>query len=260
MISVCIATYNGERYIKQQLDSILKQIGSEDEVVISDDGSTDKTLQIVLSYNDPRIKVYHHDSSTVKTTFLLDKPTHNFENALNMSTGDIIFLADQDDEWMPDKVKIMTEALENADFAVHDCIVMDSVLKDTIQPSFFSYIDICKGVWHNFYRQRYMGCCMAFRRELLYTALPFPRTKVGHDQWLGIVANMKYKVNLVRKVLIKYRKHENSKTTSGTKSNHSLWFKINYRLTLFVCIMKLYARVCFMDSSEKSIPHSLHRS
>ena len=92
MISICITTYNGEKYIKEQLDSIICQINHDDEIIVSDDGSTDATLSIIAAYNDKRIKVFHHDSSSITTTFPLDKPTHNFEYAITKAQGDIIFL------------------------------------------------------------------------------------------------------------------------------------------------------------------------
>ena len=80
MISVCLATYNGELFLKEQLTSILKQLGDSDEVVVSDDGSTDLTLTILQEFNDPRIKVFHHDKRKQKYSF--DYATHNFENAI----------------------------------------------------------------------------------------------------------------------------------------------------------------------------------
>lgn len=97
MISVCMAAYNGEKYIKEQLLSILKQIGPNDEVVISDDGSKDRTKDIVDSLNDKRIRYVENKN---KHGF-----THNFENALQIAQGDYIFLADQDDIWRDDKEK-----------------------------------------------------------------------------------------------------------------------------------------------------------
>lgn len=240
MISVCVTTYNGEKYIKQQLDSILCQLDAADEVVISDDGSTDATLDIINSFNDKRIQMLHHDQSEVKTSFLLDKTTHNFANALRHAKGDIIFLSDQDDEWMPNKVAVMCKALENASLAVHDCIVVNSTMDSVIEPSYFSYIGVHQGVWKNFYKATYLGCCMAMRKEVLDSALPFPKTKVGHDLWLGIVAEKKYKTVLVNEKLLLYRKHSDSQTTSGTKSKHGICFKINYRLTVLLNILKLY--------------------
>lgn len=240
MISVCIATYNGEKYIREQLDSILSQLGPDDEVVVSDDGSTDSTLDIVKSYQDARINVYHHDSSSVTTKFLLDKPTHNFENALRHANGDIIFLSDQDDVWMEGKVETMMKELQDADLAIHDCVVVDDRMKNVIQPSYFDYIGIHQGVWNNWVRATYLGCCMAMRKEVVVRAMPFPRTMVGHDLWLGIIADRYFKSKIVRSKFLRYRKHTNSKTTSGGKSKHSLWFKIRYRVVILKYIIRLY--------------------
>ena len=88
MISVCIATYNGEKYLAEQLDSILLQVSEEDELIISDDGSTDGTIDIIMSYHDNRVKVLHHISSP-GSSFV--KATRNFENALLHAHGDYIF-------------------------------------------------------------------------------------------------------------------------------------------------------------------------
>ncbi len=241
MITVCITTFNGELFIGEQLESILPQLGPADEVILSDDGSTDSTLDIVASFNDERIKVLHHDSSTVKTTFLLDKPTHNFEHALYEAKGDIIFLSDQDDVWLPGKMETMCQALEDADLAVHDCVVVDSNLKELI-PSYFQWIGIHQGIWKNFCKSSYLGCCMAMRRQVVEAALPFPKTKVGHDLWLGIVADKGFRTVLVRKPLLLYRKHDASKTTSGRKSNLSLWCKLSYRMTILKHILLLYLK------------------
>ena len=241
MISVCIATYNGEKYIRQQMDSILSQIGEADEVIVSDDGSTDATLAILDSYHDSRIQVYKHDSKTVTTTFPLDRPTHNFENALRQAHGDIIFLSDQDDVWLDGKVKAMVSALQNADMAVHDCMVVSPDMK-MVCPSYFDHIKIHQGVLRNSIRCTYLGCCMAMKRCVVEAALPFPKTKIGHDLWLGIVADMKFRTLLVRQPLLMYRKHPNSMTTSGFKSQYSLRFKIDYRMEILRNVLKLYLR------------------
>ena len=93
MISVCIATYNGEKYIKEELESILPQLADDDEVIISDDGSKDQTMSIIEGLNDNRIKIFTHQKLPAK--FRFDYTTHNFENALMHSKGDVIFFADQ---------------------------------------------------------------------------------------------------------------------------------------------------------------------
>ena len=240
MITVCIATYNGEHYLRQQLDSILAQIGENDEIVISDDRSIDGTLELIESYHDIRIRVLHHDPISIETTFPLDKPTHNFENALMHAKGDIIFLADQDDVWLEGKVETMLAELQDADFTVHDCVVVDDRMEKVIQPSYFDYIGIHQGVWKNWVKATYLGCCMAMRKEVVERAMPFPKTMVGHDLWLGIIADRYFKTKIVKRKLIRYRKHTNSKTTSGGKSKNTLWFKIRYRKTILMHIMKLY--------------------
>ena len=90
-ISVCIATYNGAKYIEEQVQSILYQLSEKDEIINSDDGSKDNTLAIIKSLNDARIKVIHN---TLKHGLV-----SNFENAIKHADGDYIFLSDQDDIW-----------------------------------------------------------------------------------------------------------------------------------------------------------------
>ena len=103
MISVCMATYNGEKYIRQQICSIISQIGEGDEVIISDDGSTDSTLDTIRSMADSRIRIVKGPCRR--------SPTLNFENALSHAQGDYIFLADQDDVWLPGKVSACVQWL-----------------------------------------------------------------------------------------------------------------------------------------------------
>ena len=124
MISVCIATHNGEQYIKEQLDSILCQLLSEDEVVISDDGSTDSTLEIIKGYNDPRIKIFNFKQPS-KTSHTHIYASRNFENALKHAKGEYIFLSDQDDIWMPSKVAVCLGALKQNDMIVHNMEIVN---------------------------------------------------------------------------------------------------------------------------------------
>ena len=93
MISVCVTTYNGSLFLKEQIDSILCQLNKDDEIIISDDGSIDNTISIIESYNDCRIKIFYH--TTIKNQYRFDLTTRNFENALFQAKGDYIFFADQ---------------------------------------------------------------------------------------------------------------------------------------------------------------------
>ena len=140
MISVCLATYNGQRFIKRQMTSILSQIGEEDEVVVSDDGSTDDTLTILRDLNDSRIRIIdgaHRHS-----------PTWNFEKALEKARGEYIFLSDQDDVWMPEKVSVTMKYLQQ-----YDCVVSDNVIVDAegsvIADSFYAINKTRPGKYYN---------------------------------------------------------------------------------------------------------------
>ena len=115
--------FNGEKYIQEQLLSILPQLEQNDEIIISDDHSSDHTIERIESLNDPRIKIVLHSAEPCR--FLIDHSTHNFQNALRQAKGDIIFLSDQDDKWTADKVSVMKKQLQDYDLVVSDCYVTD---------------------------------------------------------------------------------------------------------------------------------------
>lgn len=223
MISVCMATYNGEKYIRKQLKSILCQLSKNDEIIISDDCSSDKTLDIIKEINDSRIKVYIHDENHGFVP--------NFENALKYAKGDYIFLSDQDDEWLPDKVSISLQYLKKCDFIVSDCITIDEN-NNVIDESRFKKYKIKKGFWRLMVKTRYLGCCMAFNKKILKTVLPFPQKYyyMEHDLWIASVAEKYYKVELINKPLIYYRRHGNNVSDGGNGKGYSLLNKINRRI------------------------------
>lgn len=235
MNSVCVATYNGERYIEQQLRSILSQIALEDEVIVSDDGSTDDTLKIVDSIGDKRICVRHSHAHYFKD---------NFIEAMQEAKGDIIFLSDQDDVWLPGKYERCLKELKDVDLVCTNSQMTDGELK-IIEPNFFSIYHSGPGVFKNAMNNTYYGSCMAFRRKVLEAALPMPQTReIGHDIWLGLVAEMTGKVRFIDTPYLLYRRHEYTKTsTNGLlhRSKRPLWVKIWSRAVVlyYVCKFKL---------------------
>lgn len=235
MISVCMATYNGEKYIIEQLLSILKQIESTDEVIISDDHSTDNTLEVIKSLNDSRIKIFTNDKEKGYT--------RNFENALEKASGDIIFLSDQDDVWMNDKVQICLDALKISDFLVHDGKIVDQDLKEKYN-SVFEFRNARKGFIVNFINIKYLGCCMVFKKSVLVKSLPFPNDQylTTHDSWLTLVAEMYFKVSLIQNPLILYRRHGDNTSLGGASGTNSLLKKIEIRLYSLYHLMKIYFR------------------
>lgn len=225
-----MATYNGEKYIKEQLISILKQLGDEDEIIISDDHSTDTTLEIIEQLSDSRILVFFNTEKGY---------TSNFENALRQVSGDIIFISDQDDIWNPTKVEICLEALQSVDLVVSDCQLINSQ-NEIISLSYFELRKVKKSSWGNLVKFGYLGCCLAFRSELLKKALPFPsnRQMCTHDNWLFLVGAFLYRYKVLDERLINYRRHDANVSTGGLLSLTSKWFKIKYRIYLCVFILK----------------------
>lgn len=232
MISVCMATYNGEKYIKEQIDSILVQIGSDDELIISDDQSSDRTVEIIRSIPDKRIKLFIHDYD--------HGFVRNFENALEKAKGDVIFLSDQDDIWMSDKVKTVMNALESSDFVVSDCITIND-REEIISKSRIADYNIKTGFWRLMIKTRYLGCCMAFNRKVLEVALPFPKNAylMEHDLWLAAVAECYFKTALIQKPLIKYRRHGHNVSSGGSSKGYSLPIKVYRRIYRLVCLVKI---------------------
>lgn len=223
-ISVCIATYNGERYIREQLDSILSQLSLDDEVIISDDGSKDSTIEIISSYLDSRIKVFKNNG---KHGYV-----GNFENALNHSSGDFIFLSDQDDIWNENKVKKCLDVLRQNDLVVHDAFLMNQH-GNISDVNYFSIRKSGEGYWRNLYKNSFIGCCMAFKKEMLRYILPFPPNILWHDMWIGLVVERKGKVRFIQDKLLFYRRHGDNASSTAEKSSFSFLFKIKYRLPLF---------------------------
>jgi glycosyltransferase involved in cell wall biosynthesis len=238
MISVCIATYNGAKYIKELLDSILCQLSEQDEVLISDDDSTDDTLNIIREINDKRITIFNHKEESISSKYIFAKITKNFENALSHAKGNYIFLVDQDDVWLEDKVeKVINRFNDDTLLILHDCYVVDKD-KNIINNSYFNLNASRPGFYNNIINSSYLGCCMAFRKEILDVVLPFPSRPVPHDIWIGLLAEWKKRVLFLDQKLILYRRHDANLSTSSEKSTFSLKKKLSYRLILINALIK----------------------
>jgi len=226
-ISLALATYNGERYIAQQLNSILPQLTPEDEIIVSDDGSTDRTLEIIAELCCAQIHVYTNPKKGVIS---------NFENAISHSGGEIIILCDQDDVWCSNKVETIKKYFITTDsnLLVSDAYVTDENL-NIIESSFYKLMSSGRGFAKNFVKNTFLGCCMAFRKELKDIILPFPNKIPMHDSWIGLLAELNGNVLFVPEKLIYYRRHEANATV--LKSD-SLLQTILWRINLAVELIK----------------------
>lgn len=202
-ISVCMATYNGEKYIVQQLSSILSQLNAEDELIVSDDSSTDATLALVREMNDPRIRIFPGNQ--------FHSPIYNFEFCLTKASGDIILLSDQDDIWLPGKVSTIMEIFSNdpdVTLVASDAQIINArgaMIAETFYPA---GVKFTSSVLANIVKNRFLGCSLAIRRRILPVVLPFPRRLPMHDSWLGIMNLLFGKVHFIKTPLLAYRRHE----------------------------------------------------
>jgi glycosyltransferase involved in cell wall biosynthesis len=223
LISIALCTYNGEKYLKEQLDSIIDQTYRNLEIIIVDDCSLDSTFGIIKKYAgaDKRIKYYQNEVNLGYNK--------NFERAIGLATGDYISISDQDDIWMLDKIEILLENLKdnwlvfsNSEFMEEDSTNSHPLLnnfsiegKDYRMMLFTNYV---------------AGHSLLFKREFLAYLLPFPEYGF-YDWWMSFVAFYHHKMAYVDKVLTRYRKHSDSVIQKILKNNKRklqyLLFKIN---------------------------------
>ncbi|NMW22217.1 MAG: glycosyltransferase family 2 protein [Chlorobiaceae bacterium] len=229
--TVCIATYNGESYIEKQLQSVITQLSNGDELIISDDSSNDNTLKIARKSGFNNLIVLEGNS--------FYSPVLNFENALKYATGDIVFLSDQDDIWVDNKILIMSKYLRFYDLVVSDAVIINEYDK-IISPSFYKIRNSGSGFIKNLYKNTYTGCCMAFNRKILVKALPFPSKIHMHDWWLGMVAEMYGTTYFCNEKLVRYRRHSSNASPNCGKSIYSTLDMIKFRYKMIKALSERY--------------------
>ena len=211
MVSVAMCTYNGCNHIKEQLESILKQTRKPDEIIVCDDGSTDNTVAIVKQVLS---------RSSIKYMVVCNSKTlgfrKNFEKTIGLCRGDLIFLSDQDDIWLPDKIEIMANVLEQnkkAILAFHDVSLVDGK-RNQLYSSFwkilhFNYKKVLDNNFDIFLLHNVVqGSACVIKKELYDQAIPFSSVAY-HDEWLALVALIYGKIIPVNCCLMQYRQENN---------------------------------------------------
>jgi glycosyltransferase involved in cell wall biosynthesis len=216
-VSVVLAVYNGMRFLPAQLESVLRQLQPTDELLVIDDASRDGSAQWIAARDDPRLKLHHnsHNLGAIRS----------FERGLALARHDIIFLCDQDDLWLTSKRDVVVAAFEqhpSALVVVSDARVVDVDGKITA-PSFMA----TRGGFHGglastLWRNRYLGCAMAVRREVIAAALPLPPRVPMHDMWLGVVGNALGDVIYLPTPLLHYRRHDANTSPAQRQSWHRM--------------------------------------
>lgn len=240
-ISVCMATYNGSKYIKEQIESILIQLEEDSEIIIVDDNSSDNTVKIIEGFSDIRIKLLlNEDNKGIN---------YSFEKALSMATGDYIFLADQDDIWTSGRVEKMIFAIdsnhEERNFIVSGNSLFINSLNEIIQypikdlkPSDSN--KMIKNILLIFLgKASYFGCTMCLKKELLKIGIPFPKYIESHDLWLAKCAILLGGNKHISDIVLERRVHE----SNASIIKRGIFKKIISRIVFLKSIVNIIARI-----------------
>lgn len=231
--SICMATYNGARYLGEQLATILEQLRPEDEVVIVDDGSTDGTLELLSRLGDPRIKVFRNPENRGHVA--------SFARAASLASRDVIVFADQDDRWLPGRLDRLVQVLGTSGALV---LASNSrYMSATGGPTDFrgiplraadsrrhlkNLIDIFRG------QAGYYGCAMAYRRSLSKVVLPMPRLVESHDLWIALAGNLlRANVHIDDETLVR-RVHGGNASIVRRPLHQRLWARVLFALSVLV--------------------------
>lgn len=250
-VSVALCTYNGEKYIREQLDSIFSQTMRPDEVVICDDCSSDNTISIIKEYmqSHTEIKLYENESNLGYKV--------NFANAINLCSGDYIFLSDQDDFWANNKIEKMLYTFlynQSVSLVASNIDLVDENGK-TIRPffkkNFVRNVNKSNKQWRLIIKKpRFPGMCFAIKKELLERCNPFPST-YHHDEWLSTIASFSNGIYVLNDVLSFYRQHQSQ--TIGLKTDIKKSAKENKIATDEICKTDVLLKYCNDKSATEPI-------
>lgn len=251
-IDVLLATYNGEKYLKEQIGSILNQTYKNIRLIISDDCSKDNTKEILEQYEkeDERVKVFYQQENLGYIK--------NFEFLLNQVKNDYYMLSDQDDVWLPQKIEKSFETIknENADLVFGDLEIVDEKL-NTIYPSFNDYMKLTRKIkkYINSYKVNYLyncvtGCTVISKKEFIPKLIPFPNNSkyMIHDYWIGIQLAINGKLAYMPERYIKYRQHGNNQV--GTDKISHGFKELEQVRKLFINV-KLGVFETFVENEER---------
>jgi glycosyltransferase involved in cell wall biosynthesis len=234
-VSVVLAVHNGLRFLPLQISSVLDQLRQQDELIVVDDASSDGSSAWLEALADSRVCLHRHETNRGVI------PT--FEHGLSLARHDIVFLCDQDDIWLPGKREAFVQAFDASPGSL--VVVSDAQIVDAqgvlTAPSFMATRGGFRGgLWSTLWRNRYLGCAMAVRRELLRMALPIPDRAPMHDMWLGVIGRLCGGVQYLPTPLLSYRRHG----ANATPSHHQSWARmLRWRLALLVAVTVRVSRL-----------------
>ena len=237
-VSVCMACFNGGKYILEQLESIVNQVGQDDEIIIVDDCSSDNTIDLIRKLNDHRVKLLINEINL--------GVNHSFELAIKLAKNDIIMLADQDDIWIEGRLKLMVNKFQDYQvlFVAGNSKYINSYGKE-ISPLIGNLrVEDSKRSFTNLWRifrgsAPYYGCAIAFSKELKHLTLPFPDFIESHDLWIAKCAIAINRTLHVNEPLLFRRIHG----SNASVVNRKFIFKIYSRLIFLLKFITVLIRI-----------------
>jgi len=228
-ISIAMASYNGEQFIKEQLDSFLSQTRLPDELIITDDCSSDRTEELVKQFADsaPFDVIFSRNEKNLGYA-------GNFNSALMKTTGDLVFLSDQDDVWFPEKIDKISALAENEP---HVMAFMNNAELTDADLSPLGTTKLGQLYSAGFGSDSFvMGCCMAVKRDLLDLSMPIHSKFNSHDGWLSWFADGLEGKLIIDEVLQYYRRHNSNASwfvANSTKKINKIDFYYSTAVRLF---------------------------
>jgi len=240
-VSVVMATYNGEKYIADQIQSIIDQTEKNIELIIQDDASSDKTVEIIRSFE-----------KSMKISLQINKKrigfVSNFEKGIARATGRYIALSDQDDIWVENKIENLINEIGSADLIHSNCELIDDA--GNILFSKWKKAALIRNAGSELlFENDITGCTILFKKELLSIILPFPLGLSYHDWWIAMCAASRKGIKYVDQALVKYRQHNNQEAGAGINRSSAL--------VALTQKMRLFNRKAFIQVSEKQLANIL---
>ena len=216
LVSIAMATYNGAKYLEEQLDSIYMQTYKNFELIVVDDLSTDDTVLILEKYKKKfGLKYFINDANL--------GVTKNFEKAILKCNGEYIALVDQDDIWLQNKLEVLYENIGNSSLIYSNAGIINGngeIQNKTTRDiySLYGLDSQTKDIYNYIVLNSFiLGCSTMFKRELLSTLVPIYETTRNHDWWLTMCAHNTNGIKYIDEVLFHYRHHENNYSRQGEK-------------------------------------------